>query len=417
MSRTNKQKSIPQKAFDFLSSYGLAVVLLALLLALTFFGTFAQVEHGLYDASNMYFESFIVVDDFKGIPLALPGVYLVSIVLFVNLLCGAIIRARKSWRRPGMIIAHGGILFILFSGFVAFHFTREGSMLLYKGDRADEIYNLTDWSIEVAKHGADGETLKTYVIEPDDLKPLYKKGARRVFHSAEIPFELELYGAVRNILNFKLEATGLVQEGAKANAGASLSGGFVEGFALAAQRPNKQAERNQPGTYIKVRRDGEELAHTLLLGGNGFTPRPLTVEVGEETWSVNLTRRRFSLPFGLELEKFEKEDHPGTQRAREYSSDVVRVDDGVPTDRYHISMNRPMRYGGFTVYQASWGPQNAAPGDPLYTTLAVAHNPADQWPKWATYIVAIGMAIHFFQKLVAYLRRAGRANRKQEDTP
>ncbi len=135
----------------------------------------------------------------------------------------------------------------------------------------------------------------------------------------------------------------------------------------------------------------------------------MTVEIGEETWSIDLTRRRYSLPFGLELEKFEKEDHPGTRRAREYSSDVVRIDDGVATDRYHISMNQPLRYGGFTAYQASWGPQGAGPGDRLYTSLAISNNPADQWPKWATYVVAIGMTIHFVQKLIGYLIRAGRS--------
>ena len=414
MAEARKPKSAGQHIYDFLSGYALAVVLLILMLALTYFGTFAQVEHGLYVASNLYFESFIVRDQFMGVPIILPGVYLVSILLFINLLLGAIVRARKSWRKPGMIIAHGGILFILFSGFVAFHFTKEGNMQLYKGARGDEVFNLTNWSVEIAKFDAEGKSEKAFVIEPDDLKALKREGARRVFHGESIPFEIELYGYVENLLNWKLQLVGI--DSAKDGESSYAAGPYIDGLALVPQKLNKQAELNLPGTYMIVRdANGKELANTIVVGGNGFVPRPLTVEVDGVRWGIDLTKKRYVLPFGVELEKFEKEDHPGTERAREYSSHVVRVDDGKPTDRYHISMNKPMRYQGFTVYQASWGPQGAPEGTDLYTGLVVAQNPADQWPKWATYVVAIGMTIHFGQKLLAYLRRSSRKAKKKEN--
>jgi hypothetical protein len=204
-------------------------------------------------------------------------------------------------------------------------------------------------------------------------------------------------------------------------------GEFIEGpykqlkyddLAILPRKESKTREANQPATYIKVKKaSGKVLAHSILVGANPFAPRPLTVEVDGETWSIDLTRSRYSLPFGIELEKFEKEDHPGTDRAREYSSDVFRVDGGQVTDKYHISMNKPMRYGGFTLYQASWGPPGAKPGDRLYTSLAVSRNPADQWPKYGTYVVAVGMSIHFLQKLFAYLRRSSRSREKKEVKP
>jgi hypothetical protein len=410
-----KPKNPAQKIVAFFSSYGLAVVLMLLLLALTYFGTMAQTRMSLYDASNKYFESLIIFERIGFLTIPLPGVYLVSGFLFVNILTGALIRARKSWRRPGMVIAHSGILYILAAGFVSFHYTKEGNMVLFEGDRSDEIYNPSNWSFEISKHNAAGRGEKIYLIDTEDLKSLAKRGARRVFHSSEIPFELEIYGYARNIANRKGQPVGLIREAAE-NKPADV-GRFIEGLALAPMEPNKkEAGGNLPAAYIRViDKKGEKLADTFVMGSGPFSPRPLTVEVGDDTWAIDLTRRRHSLPFAIQLEKFEKEDHPGTRRAREYSSDVIRADDGVLTDKYHISMNKPMRYGGFTAYQASWGPQDAGPGDPLYSSLAVAHNPADQWPKYGTYVIALGMAIHFAQKLLAYLKRAARSREPKED--
>jgi len=417
------------RIYNFFSGYTLAVILLTILLVLTYLGTMAQVEMGLYDASEKYFESFFLVDNFGPIPVVLPGVYLVSVLLSLNLLLGAIIRARKSWKRPGMLIAHGGILYILFAGFVAFHYTEEGSMILYENDQADEIYNLTDWSIEVARHDQDGKREAALVIEEKDLKPLWKKGARRTFFHPSMPFEFEIYSYARNITNSKGQLTGLPLEKDRENY--TDAGEFIDGIAIVPQPESKTREANVPASYIKVKESsGKVLAHSILVGANPFAPRPLTVEASGETWSIDLTRSRYSLPFGIELIKFTKEDHPGTARAREYASDVYRVDDGEATDKYHISMNKPMRYAGYTLYQASWGPEGAkkrevillpdgsevkiSEGDRLYTSLAVSRNPADQWPKYGTYVISFGMVIHFMQKLFAYLRRSSRSRHKQE---
>ena len=80
-----------------------------------------------------------------------------------------------------MVVAHFGILYILFAGFVAFHYTREGNMVLYEGDRSDEIYNLTDWSIEISNYNDEGEAIITYVVGPEQLNGLWKKGTKRTY--------------------------------------------------------------------------------------------------------------------------------------------------------------------------------------------------------------------------------------------
>ena len=387
------------KVYNFFSGYLLAIILLSFLLLLTYFGTMAQVEMGLYEASEKYFESLFLVQKIGPVPIILPGVYLVSALLFLNLFLGGLVRAKKNWRRPGMVVAHFGILYILFAGFVAFHYTREGNMVLYEGDRSDEIYNLTDWSIEISNYNDEGEAIITYVVGPEQLNGLWKKGTKRTYYNSEIPFDIRVSGYARNIANGKGQLMGLLKSNAAKEKGIRV----VEGYGIFPVKTNKSMEFNLPAAYFDVLgKDNTKISEGLIIGSGPFAPKPFTIEVNDSTWSIDLTREKFALPFGIELTKFQKEDHPGTARAREYSSDVIKIENGQSAGERLISMNEPMRDQGYTLYQASWGPEGAKPGDPLYTSLAVSYNPADQWPKYGTYVISIGMTIHFVQRLIIF---------------
>ena len=189
----------------------------------------------------------------------------------------------------------------------------------------------------------------------------------------------------------------------------------VEGYGIFPVKTNKSMEFNLPAAYFDVLgKDNTKITEGLIIGSGPFAPKPFTFEINDSTWSIDLTREKFALPFGIELTKFQKEDHPGTARAREYSSDVIKIENGQSAGERPISMNQPMRDQGYTLYQASWGPEGAKPGDPLYTSLAVSYNPADQWPKYGTYVISIGMTIHFVQRLIAYLRRSARSRKKNK---
>ena len=72
--------------------------------------------------------------------------------------------------------------------------------------------------------------------------------------------------------------------------------------------------------------------------------------------------------------------------------------------RFKIEMNEPLRHGGLVLFQASWGPGDAKPGDPLFSTFAVVRNPSDAWPVYACIVLAIGLTLTFGEKLVRYIR-------------
>ena len=65
--------------------------------------------------------------------------------------------------------------------------------------------------------------------------------------------------------------------------------------------------------------------------------------------------------------------------------------------------NAPLRDAGFVLFQSSWGPSDAEPGQPLYSQFSVVQNPSDHWPLWACVVLAIGMAWHFLDRLSRFL--------------
>jgi hypothetical protein len=83
---------------------------------------------------------------------------------------------------------------------------------------------------------------------------------------------------------------------------------------------------------------------------------------------VTYGNRRLDLGFDLKLEKFEVGRYQGTMRAASYQS-LVNVE-GKET---LISMNEPLKYKGYTFYQASF--QEDEKGQPTASILSVNYDP------------------------------------------
>ena len=147
-----KKVSFPARLFKFLSGFGVATTCLLLLFVLTWFSTLEQPEKGLYEVQKRYYDAgaWFVMPDLPALPkingkpigIPLPGAYLVSAVLFVNLFLGGIIRIRKGWKYAGVIIAHFSMISLLAAGFVSHHFSKEGIMSIYEDDISDYAQEL-----------------------------------------------------------------------------------------------------------------------------------------------------------------------------------------------------------------------------------------------------------------------------------
>ena len=69
-------------------------------------------------------------------------------------------------------------------------------------------------------------------------------------------------------------------------------------------------------------------------------------------------------------------------------------------------MNEPLRFMGYTIYQASWGYAQTGNGIRDFSVLAISQNPAEKIPLLSCLIISAGLLIHFTQKLFRYIRTA-----------
>ncbi len=134
------------KIIQFLASIKITVWCLFLLFVLTFWGTVAQVDQGLYVAQQKFFYSwFFLAFDF----LPFPGAQLVLWVLFVNLLLNTFMRFVYKWSRLGIIIMHIGLLLYFVSAFVTFHVVEESNLTLLEGEGSSTSVAYHQWEFSV----------------------------------------------------------------------------------------------------------------------------------------------------------------------------------------------------------------------------------------------------------------------------
>ena len=366
----------PRRIVDFLSSYGLACILLFGLFVLTLVGTLDQAAIGLHAAQQKYFFSMIVWLERPGWPAVpvFPGGYLLMALLTVNLVLGGVVRLRRTPSRIGMFIVHAGMVLMLVGGMITYHFAVEGQMALEPGQTSSRFQSATEWELAVIDTSHPERDVE-YLIPQAAFTDL--AGRVRTFSHEGLPFELDLGGYLPNS-----EPRG--------------RGGEI---LLQPLHPNREQGGNWPGLTARVRQ-GDGPARESILWGRSL--HPWAFEAGGRTWALELRRRQFHAPFSLTLERFVHEFHPGTRIARTYESDVIKTE-GDRTEAVNIRMNEPLRHGGYTFFQSSY---YQIPDSEQYgTVLAVVRNPADQFPLWATLIVTAGLLLHFSLQLARYLKR------------
>jgi hypothetical protein len=151
------------------------------------------------------------------------------------------------------------------------------------------------------------------------------------------------------------------------------------------QFSNRDDEVRSEALHV-VGRDGDRTAEAwLTLGSEAELP------LGNEPVRVAYRSGERALPFAIKLLDFRKVDYPGTQMAAGFESDVELTDPqrGIILMR-KISMNNPLRYRGFSVYQSSY-----IPGPTETTVLSVRSDPGTPCVYAGFLIVIVGIASMF----------------------
>lgn len=123
---------------------------------------------------------------------------------------------------------------------------------------------------------------------------------------------------------------------------------------------------------------------------NQLTP----VTVAQHEVNFFLTHESTALPFSLALKHFRKVNYPGTQDAASFESDVVLSDasQGITLENT-VSMNKPLVYQGYKIFQTSYA------DDPQHgkaSIFTVARNPGIPWIYACSILACLGACIQFF---------------------
>jgi len=97
-----------------------------------------------------------------------------------------------------------------------------------------------------------------------------------------------------------------------------------------------------------------------------------------------------NLPFSITLNHFRREVYPATDMPKDYESRVT-IRDGDIVWPAVISMNEPLRYGGYTVYQSAT--MIDADGEPV-SVLSIVTNKGWVFPYISGILLAFGLVYH-----------------------
>jgi hypothetical protein len=104
--------------------------------------------------------------------------------------------------------------------------------------------------------------------------------------------------------------------------------------------------------------------------------------------------RRIDLGFQIQLDEFNVTRYQGTHKAMEYASQVTV---GENREKALISMNEPMKFNGYTIYQASFQ-EDEMTGKPTASVFSVNKDPGRPIKYLGSLVLSIGIVWLFYQR-------------------
>jgi hypothetical protein len=409
-----------EKTVKLLTSLKLTVTLLAFSIVLVFVGTIAQADEGLYGAQAHYFKQWIVVGaNFFGhkIPILLPGGYLLGVLLLVNLVCGHVYRFEFTWKKIGIQLSHAGVIVLLVGQLATDMLARELQMEFSEGESRGYSQSTSDYELAVV-NGTEITTVPAKLLKPgDELKISNLPFAIRVkefWKNSEISFRPPMMTNLPPPL---------------VNNGVARDFNFVN--AAEEKSPDK---RNIPTAIIELLGDKNSYGDWVVSGwsgdesmiadvqqhyvedygpelGHSITTRlttPQSVGIDEHVFTLLMRPVQVRHPFSLTLLKATHTVYPGTDIPKDFRS-RVRVENPQTGENreVEISMNHPLRYGGYTFYQyqMSAGELVEQAGQIPYSVLQVVRNPSWLTPYIGCGMVGVGLLIQFLFHLVKFVSK------------
>lgn len=411
-----------------LASLQLTVVLFALAVGLVFFGTVAQMDFGIWAVVDKYFWSWVVWVPFdlfhkfgtvffaehfpKDQPpwsgsFPFPAGKLLGLLMLVNLLAAHALRFRLTWKRSGVLLIHSGLILLFVGEFVTREFAVEQRMTIPEGKTV--TFAEDSRNIELAFVDKSGEAEDRVTVIPAS----FLRKNKTVSHEA-VPANIE-------VLEYHVNASVVPVERSKRTDHPATHGSGMGAVAtgipeVSGVDPNQKID--MPAAYLKLTDKKGKLLGTYLVSLYLYHLGMLDeLEIDGKRYELSLRFKRLHKPYGVHLVDFKFDRYPGTQKPRNYSSDVKVYDaSGQLVREQTIRMNEPLRYAGEAFYQSGFDNEGTAIES---TVLQVVKNPGWLIPYVSCVMVSLGLLVHFGLILGRFLtrREAGHAVPAEAEAP
>ena len=374
----------------FFASLRLTVVCLGFGMLLVFLGTLAQVNFGIHAVQARYFQSLLIFWSPPGanwsIPI-LPGGYVLGTVLLLNLLAAHATRFQFSRKKIGIILLHFGVILLLIGQLLTGLLARETQMRIDEGQTLG--YSESPREVELAVIDATDPGFDQVVAIPE--KVLARGGT---IQNSTLPFTLQ----IRQFLpNSRLTMRSQEPQAPPSPA----TTGFGPNIVVAeVPRTVKDDERDLSAAFVELKGAQGSLGTWLV---SNAIPDSQSFRVNGHHYALVMRQRRFYKQFALTLLHFAHDRYAGTDIPKNFSS-RVRLSDLERGENREvlISMNDPLRYRGFTFYQAGFDRNDKT------TILQVVRNPAMLLPYIACGLVALGLVTQFSMHLFGFVKKRSR---------
>ena len=379
-----------KRLFAFISSLQLTLICLSLAIVLVFVGTMAQVNFGIHEVQQRYFQSIFVwwPSASQGLKIPVfPGGHLIGGVLLINLIAAHLRRFRWSWKTLGIQLTHLGLIIILAGGLFTDLFSVESFMRLGPGETKNYSENSRTMELAVID-GSDNELDQVTAIPEARLR----QGG--TIEDESLPFRILVRRFYQNSRFETLDKAGPnAVPAATQGAGSQISVSEIP-------RATAQNERDLQSVVIELvptGSGGPSLGTWLV---TDQIPDPQTFSHAGKPWRLVMRPERYYKPYSLTLQKFTHERYPGTQIPKNFATAAVLSDPERNESRdVLIYMNHPLRYRGETFFQSGFEKNDTA------TILQDVYNPSFVAPYVACVIVGVGLLYQFAFHFVGFLRR------------
>ena len=349
----------------------------------------------------------------RGFPVPLPGGYLLGGLLLINLMTSAAFRYQLIFKHAGIWITHSGLALMLISELVTDLTEKESIMIINEGESANFSKDFhEDEFVLIDESGEDTDEVLSLPInlldsEPDNGVILgnWFRGDSKGLQEINLKDSDSRFPFVLDVKKFYKNADfNTPKEGDQSFTLGNANGRKVQISPIEQPETFRADEMNFRTAVVELRstEDANETIGEWLVSSffdaAGYQPQRFTHR--EKSYRLEIRRKRYYYDFDMKLLDFRFLRYPGTDRPKDFSSDVnIRIP-GEPVRKTRIYMNHPLSLEGNTFFQAGFDSTTET-----QTRLQVVSNPGSILPYIGVTLVGLGLAVQFLFHLLGFAKR------------